>query len=157
MWFETEPLELVFQLRLPAACMDLFSVLDAELSIRLRWMPNIESLDFVSNPVKSGPYQEQQANQLKRPNTGQYALRLVPKNQIYLEYENRLCDILNTLDSVGPTKAKEDMEDRVFRELVRINRLKEVEWSGQRSRRGVKGAVVNTGTFILLFPATSLT
>ena len=135
--------------------MDIFSVLDTELSIRLTWMPNIESLDFVNDPVKSGPYQEQHANELKHPNTGLYALRLVPKNKIYLEYENRLCDILISLDSMGPTEAKEDMEDRVFRELVRINRLKEVEWSGQRSKRGVKGAVVNTGTFIILFSASS--
>jgi hypothetical protein len=135
---------------------DFFSVLDAELSMRLTWMSNIESLNFVNDPVKSGPYQEQQVNQLKQPNTGLYALKLVPKNKIYLEYENRLCDILNTLDSMGPTDAKEDMDDRVFRELVRINRLKEVEWSGQRSKCGVKGAVVNTGTFILLFPAASL-
>lgn len=132
--------------------MDFFSVLDAELLIRLTWMPNIESLDFVNDPVKSGLYQEQEANQLKQPNTGLYALKLVPKNKIYLEYENRLCDILNTLDSMGPTDVKEDMGDWVFRELVRINRLKEVEWSGQRSKRGVKGAVVNTGTLILLFP-----
>jgi hypothetical protein len=29
--------------------------------------------------------------------------------------------------------------------------LKEVEWSGQRSEHGVKGAMVNTGTFILHF------
>ncbi len=26
-------------------------------------MPNIESLDFVYDPIKSGPYQDQQANQ----------------------------------------------------------------------------------------------
>ena len=132
--------------------MDFFSALDTELSIRLTWMPNIESLDFVNDPVKSGPYQEQQANELKDPNTGLYALRLVPKNKVYLEYENRLCDILDSLDSIDPSNAKEDMEDQVFRELVRINRLKEVEWSGQRSERGVKGAMVNTGTFILHFP-----
>lgn len=135
--------------------MDFFSVLDTELSIRLTWMLNIESLDFVNDPVKTGPYQEQHANELKHPNTGLHALRLVPKNRVYLEYENRLCDILDSLDSMEPTNMKEDMEDRVFRELVRINRLKEVEWSGQRSKRGVKGTVVNTGTFILLFPAAS--
>ncbi len=148
--------ELGCQLRLPFAHMEFFSLLDTELSIRLSWMPNIESLDFVYDPIKSGPYQDQQANQLKHPNTGPYALKLVPKNKVYLEYENRLCDILNTLDSMGPTNAKEDMEDRVFQELVRINRLKETEWSGQRSKRGVKGAVVNTGMSILLFLAAEL-
>jgi len=136
--------------------MEFLSLLDAELSIRLSWMPSIESLDFVNDPIMSGPYQEQHADQLRHPNAGLYALKLVPKNKVYLEHENRLCDILNTLNSMGMTNAKEDMEDRVFRELVRINRLKEVEWSGQRSERGVKGAVVNTGmSIILLFPDPS--
>ncbi len=80
-------------------------------------MPNIESLDFVNDPIKSGPYQGQQADQLKHPNTGLHALRLVPKNKVYLEYENRLCDILNTLNSMEPTNVKEDMED-VMTEVV---------------------------------------
>ena len=47
--------------------------------------------------------------------------------------------------------AKEDMEDRVLRELIRINCLKEAEWSGQRGQRGVKGAVINTGMSAPLF------
>ena len=135
--------------------MDFFSVLDTKLLIRLTWMPNVESLDFVNDPVKTGPYQEQHANELKHPNTGLYALRLVPKNKVYLEYKNCLCDILISLDSMGPTEAREYMEDQVFRELVRINWLKELEWSSQSSKHCVKGAVVNTGMFILLFSAAS--
>jgi hypothetical protein len=91
--------------------MDFFSALDTELSICLTWMPNIKSLDFVNDPVKSGPYQEQQANELKDLNTGLYALRLVPKNKVYLEYESHLCDILDLLDSIGLSKVKEDTED----------------------------------------------
>jgi hypothetical protein len=134
--------------------MDFFSLLNTELSARRTWMPNIESLDFINNPIKNGPYQEQQADQLKHPNTGMYGLKLVPRNKVYLEYENRLCDILNILDSMEPTSAKEDLEDRVYQELVRINCLKEVEWSDQRSKRGIKGAVVNTGMFILLLTAS---
>jgi len=127
--------------------MDFLSSLDAELTARSTWMPNIESLDFVNDPITSGPYHRQHPDQLKHPNTGLYALRLASKNQVYLEHENRLCQILNTLDSewMEPTDAKEDIEDRTLRELVRINTLKEVEWSGQRSVGGVKGAVVNTG------------
>lgn len=137
------------------ASMDFFSVLDAELSARSAWMPNVDSLDFTNNPVKIGPYQRQHPERFKRPNTGPYALRLVPKNKIYLEYENRLCDILNTLESMGTSDAKEETEDRVLRELVRINCLKEVEWSGQRGQRGIKGGVVNTGMSILLLAAAS--
>jgi hypothetical protein len=45
---------------------------------------------------------------------------------------------------------REDMEDRVVQELARINQLKEIEWSGQRSRHGIKGAVVNAGMLVSL-------
>jgi Transposase family tnp2 len=132
--------------------MDIFSLLDAELSARSTWLPNIDSLDFVNDPVDSGPYnyQNQYPNQIRRPNVGPYALTLAPKNHVYLEHETRLCDILDTLESMEATDEKEIMEDRVLQELIRINRLKEVEWSGQRSKRGVRGAIVNAGMPILL-------
>jgi hypothetical protein len=130
--------------------MDLLSSLDAELTARSAWMPNIESLDFVNDPITSGPYQRQNPDQLTQPNTGLYALRLVSKNQVYLEYENRLCDTLHTLERMEHSNAKEDMEDRILQELARINTLKEAEWSGQWSVRCVKGAVVNTGVSICL-------
>jgi Transposase family tnp2 len=130
------------------APMDLLSSFDAELTTRSIWMPNVESLDFVNDPITSGPYQN--PGHLTQPNTGLYALRLVSKNQVYLEYENRLCDILYMLERMEPSDAKEDMEDRILQELARINTLKEVEWSGQRSMRCVKGAVVNTGASICL-------
>jgi len=127
---------------------DFFSSLDAELSARSSWMPNVDSLDFVNDPTKSGPYQLQMPDQLRQPNVGLYALTATTKNHIFLEYENGLCDTLNTLESIEVTEARECMEDRVVQELVRINRLKEVEWSGQRSKHGMKGAVVNTGIFV---------
>jgi hypothetical protein len=128
--------------------MDFFSTIDAELSACSTWMPNVDSLEFINDPFEVGPYRTQHPDQLRCPNAGPYSLRLTPKNRVYLEHENRLCDILNTLESMDSTVEKEDMEDRVLQELVRINRLKEVEWSGQRSKRGVKGSVVNTGILV---------
>lgn len=145
------------------APMDILSNLDAELTLAARstWMPNIISLDFVNDPITGGPYLRQHPDQLRLPNSGLYALKLVSKNFVYLEYENRLCDILNTLEWMEPTDTKEDMEDRALRELIRINTLKEIEWSGQRSTRGIKGAVVNTGMCICMqteaTPSLSLT
>ena len=134
--------------------MDLLSSIDAELTARSTWMPNIESLDFVNDPITSGPYRRQNPDQLTQPNAGLYALRLVSKNQVYLEHENHLCDILYTLERMEHINAKDDMvhhmEDRILQELARINAMKEVEWSGQRSVRCVEGAVVNTGVSICL-------
>lgn len=133
--------------------MDLLSSLDAELTAHSTWMPNVESLDFVNDPITSGPYRRQNPDQLTQPNTGLYALRLVSKNQVYLEYENHLCDILYTLERMEPSNAKEEMEDRILQELARINALKEVEWLGQRSVCCVKGvtSVVNTGLSVCLY------
>ena len=125
------------------------SSLDAELSARSTWMPNVDSLDFVNDPTKNGPYKRQTPDQLREPNVGLYALEPKPKNHIFLEHENRLCEILNVLESMEATEAVEGVEDRVLQELLRITRLKEAEWSGQRSKSGIHGAVVNTGMLAL--------
>ena len=133
----------------PAEDSEFLSSLDAELSARSTWMPNVVSLDFVNDPTKNGPYKRQTPDQLREPNVGLYALEPMPKNHIFLEHENRLCEILNVLESMEATEAVEGVEDRVFQELLRINKLKEAEWSGQRSKRGVNGAVINTGMLAL--------
>ena len=122
------------------------SSLDAELSARINWFPNIDSLDFVNDPAVYGSYQlERTTADLGRPNVGPHALKLTQKTYVFLEYESRLCDILGILKSMEDSEARDDMEDRVIQELVRIDRLKEIEWSGQRSERRIKGAIVNTG------------
>ena len=134
--------------------MDNLSLLDAELSARSTWLPNIDSLDFLYDPIESGPYQKpHDPHQFRCPNRGPYALRLSSKNHVYLEHENRLCEILDTLESMdADIDAKENMEDRVLQELIRINRLKEIEWSGQRSKQGIGGAMVNTGISVTVSP-----
>ena len=101
--------------------MDIFSLLDAELSTRSTWMPNIDSLEFVNDPIESGSYQNQDTKPIRRPNVGLYTLTSAHKNQIYLEYEDRLCNILDMLESMDATDGKESMEDRVLQELIKIN------------------------------------
>lgn len=123
--------------------------LDAELSALFDWLPNIDSLNFVNDPTECGPYQCTTLDP-EKPNNGPHALKFAQKNYIFLEYESRLCEILLMLKSMGDTEAKDNMEDRVIQELVRINRLKEIEWSGQRSKHGINGAVVNTGMLLSL-------
>jgi len=130
--------------------MDIFSLLDVELSARYTWMPNIDSLEFVNDPIESGPYQNQDPQQIRHPDVGLYALTLAHKNQVYLEYENRLSNILDMLESLDATDRKESTEDWVLQELIRINRLKGLEWSGQCSKWGVSGTMVNTGAFYAL-------
>src|SRR5260370_4779565 len=124
---------------------DALSSLDTELSACSRWLPNVDSLDFINNPVKSGPYQCKTLDELVRPNIGLHALKSTPKNHIFLEHKSWLCDILHILESMDATEARKDMEDRVIQELIRINQLKEIKWSGQWSKHGIKGAVINTG------------
>ena len=130
--------------------LDVLSSLDIELSARSGWLPNVASLDFINDPAKSGPYQCKIQDQLVQPNVSLHALKSTPKNHIFLEHENWLCEMLCILESMDATGAREDLEDRVIQELSRINRLKEIEWSGQWSKHGIKGAVVNTGMFVSL-------
>ena len=130
--------------------MDIFSFLDAELSARSTWMPNVDSLEFVNDPIECGPYQNQDPKQIRLPNVGPYSLTLAHKNQVYLEYENRLCAILDTLELTDTIDGKESMEDCILQGLIRVNRLKGLEWSGQRSKRGVRGAIVNMGMLMPL-------
>ncbi|KAH9051542.1 hypothetical protein EDB87DRAFT_1582376 [Lactarius vividus] len=113
--------------------MDFFSSLDAELSARSAYLPNVGSLDFINDPAKSGPYQCQTPELLKQPNIGLYTLKPTTKNHIFLEHESRLCDILSTLELMEATKARDNLEDQVVQELIRINRLKEIEWSDNTS------------------------
>ncbi len=133
-----------------AISMDIFSLLDVELSTYYTWMPNIDSLEFVNDPIESGPYQNQDPQQIRHRNVDLYTLTLAHKNQVYLEYENHLSNILDMLESLDTTNWKESMEDQVLQELIRINRLKGLKWSGQHSKRGVSGAMVNTGAFYAL-------
>ena len=89
---------------------DVLSSLNAELSTHSGWLPNVNSLDFVNDPAKSGPYQCKTPNKLVQPNVGLHALKSTPKNHIFLEHESRLCDILHILESMDTTRAREDME-----------------------------------------------
>src|SRR5260370_34017790 len=109
---------------------DVLSSLDTELSACSCWLPNVDSLDFVNDPVKSGPYQCKTPDKLVWPNVGLHALKSTPKNYIFLEHERQLCDILHILELRDATEVRENMEERVIQELVMINKLKEIEWSG---------------------------
>ena len=131
------------------ASSEFLSSLDVELSACSTWMPNMDSLAFVNNPTKNGPYKYQTPDQLREPNIGLYALKPTHKNHIFLEQENRLCKILFVLELMGASEVIEGLEDRVFHELLRINRLKETEWSGQQSKHSINGAVVNTAMLAL--------
>jgi len=90
---------------------DALSSLDAELSACSGWLPNVDSLDFINDPVKSRPYQCKTLDELIWPNVGLHALKSTPKNHIFLEHESQLCDILHILESMDATEAREDMED----------------------------------------------
>ena len=91
--------------------LDFLSSLDTKLSACSGWLPNVDSLDFVNDPVKSGSYQCKIPDQLIQPNVGLHALKSTPKNHIFLEHENRLCEMLRILESMDTTRAREDLED----------------------------------------------
>ena len=58
----------------------------------------------------------------------------ISKITFFWEHENTLYEILNVLESMEATEAVDGMKDWVLQELLRINQLKEVEWSVSRVR-----------------------
>ncbi len=91
--------------------LEFLSSLDAELLAHSTWIPNIDTLDFVNDPTKNGPYERPAFDQLRWRNVGLYALQPTCNNHIFLEHENRLCDILTALESMGASEAAEGVED----------------------------------------------
>jgi len=93
------------------ADLEFLSSLDVELLAHFTWMPNVDTLDFVNDPIKNGPYTRQTPDQLRQPNIGLYVLKPTHRNHIILEHENRLCDILIALELMETTKVVERVED----------------------------------------------
>jgi hypothetical protein len=119
--------------------------LQKEVVDRSLYVDTSHPLAFVFNPSAHEPFQQPPLEQSMEINQGLYALKANdPSNAPYIDNENRLFEILLQLQTMQHTDAKESLESRVYRELDRMRKQKELEWSRQRS--GVHAAnVVNTG------------
>jgi hypothetical protein len=104
-------------------------------------------LVFVQQPSENGMYEHKFTH---IPNTGKFMLNPGDRvNQSFLEHENRLRELLGLAHLLPPCAAKDQLEDRIFRELNRASLEKEIHWSQQRMDVDIGRVVVNTGMHVI--------
>jgi hypothetical protein len=118
-----------------------------EAEIRARSHLTITSLAtpliFVNKPSEHGPYKYQL---LHVPNTGLYRLDSKARiNAAFLEHETRLWELLGLAHLMSPSRRKDELEDRIWREIDRTSMDKELHWNQQRLHLDMDQVVVNNG------------
>jgi len=103
-------------------------------------------LAFSNNPMDHAEYVWPSTTSTIQPNHGLYALKTTDKaNVVLLEVESRLCELISYLSTVKHSDSSAALEDRLYHEIYRVNREKEIQWSQQRGRAIHGKIVVNTG------------
>ena len=103
-------------------------------------------LVFLNNPMDHAEYVWPSTTSIIQPNHGLYALKTTEKaNFVLLEVERRLCELISYLSMVKHSDSSTAFEDRLYQEIYRVNREKEIHWSQQRGQAIHGKIVVNTG------------
>ena len=129
---------------------DWVGIIDSEVDLLMTFVvttPN-SHLIFRNNPIESGPFVWPTAEEITLPNYGIHALTQHQVNRQMLFVENRLCqlvDIVRTRGHVDDDERARTLLDRLFSELERLNRQKEIEWAQQRGRNANDRINFNTG------------
>ena len=91
-------------------------------------------LVFKHQPASNGVFQWPGDLEITIGNHGTYALAAGESaNQAYLAVEQRLCELFSFVrHSHDTSESTNSLLDRLHRELCRLNREKEIEWSQQR-------------------------
>ncbi|KAJ7454114.1 hypothetical protein FB451DRAFT_1049806 [Mycena latifolia] len=98
-------------------------------------------LVFVNTPAEHGAYVHITEN---IPNSGEYRLKNGSRvNSPFLEHENRLWELLGLTHILPLCRAKNDLEDRIWREIDRCSIEKGLHWNQQRMHLDIRQVVVN--------------
>jgi len=117
---------------------------------------SIKPLEFLHNPMTSGPHTLPSLSDMLKANYGMFSLKADrPVNQPLLTVEFRYAQIFNTLRTATYTPRNEEkgntLHAMVYDELIRLNSQKGLQWSQQRVAHNSQGPViVNTGRFFKL-------
>ena len=104
-------------------------------------------LVFLKSPMDHAEYVWPPTTSIIHPNHGLYALKPTDKaNIVILEVESRICELISYLSTVKHSNSSIALEDRLYQEICRVNREKEIHWAQQRGRANHGKIVVNTGT-----------
>jgi len=110
-------------------------------------------LVFLNNPMDHTEYIWPLTTSIIRPNQGHYALKTTARaNVTLLEVESCLCELISYLSTLKHSDVSIAFEDRLYQEIYRVNREKEIQWS-QQCRRVIEGKiVVNTSMYRHVHP-----
>lgn len=135
---------------------DLYFVLETETVYRCTWTPTNRSLVFAMEPSPSLLYRYPSASEIHAPNREPY--HLDPENVanvVYLENENRLCEILVSLGRRPASNFRDRLIARVCEGLAMMEHHKGAEWNRQKAgsiARHHGHKVVDTSKYRTTFP-----
>ncbi|KAJ6543708.1 hypothetical protein DFH09DRAFT_928400, partial [Mycena vulgaris] len=116
--------------------------MESELIIRsqITFTSLATPLVFVNRPAENGVYTNETP---LVPNTGLFRLNSTARiNAAFLEHENRLWELVGLAHFLPPCTRKDELEDRIWREIDRASMEKELHWNQQRLHVDI-GQVVN--------------
>lgn len=124
----------------------------AEFQCLSSWaVSTAKSLTFVNNPLQIGPYRRPIYQDLLKANSGIYALSSQSqRNENFLSAENSYCNLVTRLRCFQPGIERDFAINSIENEIIRINRIKGLEWDRQRTTNTAGISVVNTGMSLLL-------
>jgi hypothetical protein len=111
-------------------------------------------LVFVNNPLTHGEYKSPSISDSPYPNSGLHALdvRRHP-NAAFLATENHFFELLGFIESMKQFHESVSLLNRLFDELSRLDRQKELQWAQQQAELTPGKFIVNTGPS-LYYPST---
>jgi len=130
--------------------------LDA-MRAEVKWLSTLpitsstRTLEFIHNPMTSGPHALPSLSDMLKTNCGTFSLKSNrPVNQPLLMVELRYTQIFNFLQTATYTSRNEEkssmLQAMVYDELIRLNSQKGLQWSQQRVAHNPQGAIIiNTG------------
>ena len=130
--------------------------LDA-MHAEVKWLSTLpissstKSLEFLHDPMTSGPHALPSLSDMLKANYGKFSLKAYrPVNQPLLTVELRYTQIFNTLRTMIHASRNEEkgntLQAMVYDELIRLNSQKGLQWSQQRVAHNPQGVlIINTG------------
>ena len=143
----------------PAADVQWLKIVEKEIDFILQFplvSPTVP-LIFTNDPCSQMNYSWPTDQEIFRPNFGPHALAPNPRaNGAFLEAEGCFCELLSLLLTMKPSVDTESLSDRLYEELRRLHRDKNIQWAQQRAPSDWGRIVVNTGAFFVVWTVSAL-
>ena len=107
-------------------------------------------LEFLNDPATHGHYTLPSKAEIIQPNSGLHSLRVGCRaNAAFLATESRFCKLITLLMTMERTDGTISTTNRVYGELDRLNKEKELQWVQQQEHFLTDKFIVNTGELLI--------